>query len=291
MAFCAKCGSPMEGAFCAKCGASAGPAAPAGSPPPAAAPMASTPGPVAAKKGKGPLFWILLVVVAFFVVISVALIGGGLFVAHKVKQAGIDPELVEKNPGLAAAKLIAAVNPDVDVVSTDADKGTITLRDKKSGETVTMNFEDIKKGKIVFEEEGGEKVEIQGQGEGSSGSFSVESSEGSMVFGAGAGKLPAWLAAYPGAEAIGGATMQGEEGESGTGAFKSSDSVEQVAAFYERHLKQAGMKTTKNVMNRDGEVQLITLHGADDAAKRTAAIVVRATSEGTAISVTHGSKK
>ena len=291
MAFCTNCGSTVEGAFCTKCGARAGPAAPAGSQPPAAAPIAGTPGPVAPQKKKGPLFWILILVGAFFVIISVAVIGGGLFVAHKVKQVGIDSELLEKNPALAAAKMIAAMNPDVDVVSTDEDSGTITLRDKKSGETVTMNFEDVKKGRIVFEVEGGEKVEIQGEGEGSTGSFSVKSSEGSMVFGAGAGKLPAWLAAYPGAAATGGATMQGPEGEGGTAGFKTGDSAEQVAAFYEQQLKQAGMKTTKNVMNQGGEVKLITLHGADEARKRSATIVVTVTGEGTAVAVTHQSKK
>lgn len=46
MAFCASCGSPMEGRFCAKCGAVAGGGAPAGSP------AASVqPAPVAAQAG------------------------------------------------------------------------------------------------------------------------------------------------------------------------------------------------------------------------------------------------
>ena len=112
-----------------------------------------------------------------------------------------------------------------------------------------------------------------------------------MVFGAGAGKLPAWLAAYPGAEATGGATMQGPEGEGGTAGFKTGDSAEQVAAFYEQQLKQAGMKTTKNVMNQGGEVKLISLHGADDSRRRTATIVVTVTDEGTTVAVTHQSKK
>jgi hypothetical protein len=291
MPFCSNCGSPMEGNFCAKCGTRTGSTATAGSSPPAATPMATTPGPGAPQKKKGPLFWILVVVAAFFVLTSIAVIGGGLFVVHKVKQAGIDPELIEKNPGLAAAKMIAAMNPDVEVVSTDEDSGTVTLLDKKSGETVTMNFEDVEKGRIVFEGKGGEKVEIQGQGEGSSGSLRVDSSEGSMVFGAGAGKLPAWLAAYPGAEATGGATMQGPEGEGGTAGFKTGDSAEQVAAFYEQQLKQAGMKTTKNVMNQGGEVKLISLHGADDSRRRTATIVVTVTDEGTTVAVTHQSKK
>ena len=85
--------------------------------------------------------------------------------------------------------------------------------------------------------------------------------------------------------------MQGPEGESGTAGFKTSDSAEQVAAFYEQQLKQAGMKTTKNVMNQGGEVKLITLHGADEARKRSATIVVTVTGEGTTLAVTHQSEK
>ena len=56
-------------------------------------------------------------------------------------------------------------------------------------------------------------------------------------------------------------------------------------------LKQAGMKTTKNVMNQGGEVKLITLHGADEARKRSATIVVTVTGEGTTLAVTHQSEK
>lgn len=45
MAFCAQCGSPVEGRFCAKCGAAAGvAAAPAGAPGVAAAPIAQSAG-------------------------------------------------------------------------------------------------------------------------------------------------------------------------------------------------------------------------------------------------------
>ena len=49
------------------------------------------------------------------VIVVVVLIAGGLFVAHKVKQAGFDPELWQKNPAVAASKMITALNPDLEV--------------------------------------------------------------------------------------------------------------------------------------------------------------------------------
>ena len=34
-----------------------------------------------------------------------------MFVVNKAKQAGLDPDLIKKNPALAAAKLAVAANP------------------------------------------------------------------------------------------------------------------------------------------------------------------------------------
>ena len=103
-----------------------------------------------------------------------ALVGGitMYYVAHKVKQAA-------HNPALAVTRLLAAANPDVDVVSTDEDKGTITVRDKKTGKTITMNFADAQKGKFVFEQDG-QKMAVEAHGDGTAGSLEVKSGDASM---------------------------------------------------------------------------------------------------------------
>jgi hypothetical protein len=54
------------------------------------------------------------------------------------------------NPGFAAAKMMTALNPDVDVVKADENTGKITLRDKKTGKTAVLDFQDIQKGRISF---------------------------------------------------------------------------------------------------------------------------------------------
>src|SRR5882762_7022845 len=225
MAFCTKCGAQVQGPFCGSCGT---PAATSSAPPPGATPQpgpipqpgavpqpgvtapppvppsASAPVPpvsAAAPQKTSAVVWIIggcggLVVLA-------ALVGGitMYYVAHKVKQAA-------HNPALAVTRLLAAATPDVDVVSTDEDKGTITVRDKKTGKTMTMNFADAQKGKFVFEQDG-QKVQMEAHGEGDKGSFEVKSSEGSMKFQAGAGseKLPDWLPAYPGSAPQGAFSM------------------------------------------------------------------------------------
>src|SRR5439155_24838641 len=190
MAFCTKCGAQVQGPFCGSCGTPAatssapqpGPAPqpgaapqPGSTAPPPIPPSVSAPVPpvgAAAPQKTSAVVWIIggcggLVVLA-------ALVGGitMYYVAHKVKQAA-------HNPALAVTRLLAAANPDVDVVSTDEDKGNITVRDKKTGKTMTMNFADAQKGKFVFEEDG-QKVQMEAHGEGDKGSFEVKSSEGSM---------------------------------------------------------------------------------------------------------------
>ena len=46
----------------------------------------------------------------------IALVGGGILLVHKAKQAGFDAELMRNNPGLATAKLLVATNPRLDTI-------------------------------------------------------------------------------------------------------------------------------------------------------------------------------
>jgi len=300
MAFCTKCGAQVQGPFCGTCGT------------PAAAGSASQPGPGPQQPGPGPqlgsaapppvpppsapayvpqvsaaapqktsaVVWIIggcggLVVLA-------ALVGGitMYYVAHKVKQAA-------HNPALAVTRLLAAANPDVDVVSTDEDKGTITVRDKKTGKTMTMNFADAQKGKFVFEQDG-QKVQMEAHGEGDKGSFEVKSSEGSMKFQAGAGsaKLPDWLPAYPGSAPQGAFSMQNPKETTGSFSFVTKDSIDQVMRYYEDALKKAGLKVTSNTMQQDGKTSLGIVTGEDAGNKRKAAVNATAAAEGINVGVT-----
>ena len=215
-------------------------------------------------------------------VVLAALVGGitMYYVAHKVKQAA-------HNPALAVTRLLAAANPDVDVVSTDEDKGTITVRDKKTGKTMTMNFADAQKGKFVFEQDG-QKVQMEAHGEGDKGSFEVKSSEGSMKFQAGAGseKLPDWLPAYPGSAPQGAFSMQNPKETTGTFSFVTKDSIEQVMRYYEDALKKAGLKVTSNTMQQDGKTSLGIVTGEDAGNKRKAVVNATASAEGINVGVT-----
>lgn len=49
---------------------------------------------------------------------------------------------------LEAAKHLLQANPDLEVANSDATAGTVTIRNKKTGETVTLSVEDIKQGRF-----------------------------------------------------------------------------------------------------------------------------------------------
>src|SRR5579863_4563884 len=108
-------------------------------------PMPPAGGPPAKKSNV--LLWILVGVGGFFALIIVAVLAVGFFVVNKAKQAGLDPDLMKRNPALAATKMMTAMNPNVEFVSMDEGKQEITLRDKQKGETFTISFEDAKNGR------------------------------------------------------------------------------------------------------------------------------------------------
>src|SRR5947208_15632878 len=93
------------------------------------------------KKGLGPLGWIAIGCGVILVICVMVFAVGGYFAKKKFDQ-------FSKNPAKTTAELIVRANPDLELVSEDDKAGTITVRDKKKNETVTLNFDDIKNGKL-----------------------------------------------------------------------------------------------------------------------------------------------
>jgi len=127
-------------------------------------PMPPPPGYPLPPQKSSALKWILIGVGGFFVVLVLCVVGAGFFVVHKAKQAGLDSDLIKRNPALAIAKMAVAANPNLETVSADEGRQEITIRDKQTGKVTTMSFEDAKKGKFVFKEDGKEAVTITSGG-------------------------------------------------------------------------------------------------------------------------------
>jgi len=212
--------------------------------------------------------WILVVVAGLFVLGGIAVVGTGLFVAHKVRQAGFDPELMQRNPGLAVAKMVTAFNPDAEVLHTDDGAGTITVRDRKSGKVVTLNFDDVKNGRFHFsaQDENGKTA--------------------TMEFGGSASKLPSWIPAYPGSNPEGAITASGNDGEGGMFGFKTSDAPAKVLQFYQDKFKEMGMQATTVTSTEEGGM----VNGGDEANHRSLNVVVSKSGGETSVAVTYGKK-
>jgi len=271
MAFCSNCGAAMGGTFCVNCGKPDGSLESR----PAPAPAAAAP-PIGAKK-RGPLPFILLGCFGIIVLGAIGIIGTTWFVARKAKEAGFDTELMRSKPALAVAKMVTALNPDVEMVSVDEDRGTITVREKSTGKMITVNLDDAKNGRIVFSEQGGGQVELKAQG----GQIEARTPEGVTRIGS-VGSGPDWLPAYSGMKADSQFSATGGDGKQGTYTFKTDDSVDAVVTFYEREFPKKSFTVKKTASHRAEATQMDLLTATGEG--RTVNITIARAGEETVVS-------
>jgi hypothetical protein len=241
--------------------------------------MATTPpaAPVQpSSKGK-PLFWILGGCAVIIFLGGIAVVGGLMY-------------LKSKGPAYLITKVITASNPNLDVVSVDSNTNKVTVRDKSTGKTYTVNFEDAKKGKLVLQEDGKDAVTVTASGQGDAGTVEFKSADGNVKIG-GDAKIPAWIPQYPGSQPKGTFSAQSNEGTSGTYAFKTSDAPDKVSKFYEDNFKSAGLEVNSNLTSENGKTSAGVLSAHDKSDDHTAAIVIGTDGSETTVAVTFKFKK
>ena len=205
--------------------------------------------PVGPVKKTSPWVWVIGGCGALIVLAVIVFAVSGYLIARKVKQvAGGNPAGI--------VRMIAAMNPDVEVLSTDDATGKVTIRNKKDGKVVTMNFDDIKNGKFSIQEEGKDAVTIQAGGKDGQGIVDVKSADGSTAhIGAGSTKTPAWVPAYPGSSPQGTFSTSNDREETGSYTFTTNDGLEKVSKYYQDALKTSGFTVdSMNVATTGGVV-------------------------------------
>jgi hypothetical protein len=216
MPFCSTCGAEVKGAFCPQCGAAAAPGAPHPAPPAVAAPV-----PV---RKISPIVWILGGIGLLFVLGVIVVFA---FVGYVVR-----------NPERAMARMISAANPDAEILRYDKAGRTVTIRDKRDGSEVTLSFDDLQQGRFTLSG-------IDGKGK-----------KGRVEVGAGSGRLPAWLPAYPGAKIESHITGTGDDGsetgEGGMYTFTTHDDPSRVMSFYQEKCGELNMKVELSTATADG---------------------------------------
>jgi hypothetical protein len=232
--------------------------------PPPAPPADPTYAPGAAPKKKGlpPLAWVGIgcgVLLLLGALVFAVLVGWGVKKAGDLAHDMEDPNTAS----MTIAKTIVRVNPELELVDSDDDDGTLTIRNKKTGEVLTVDVSEVEEGRFSFKGEDGEEVTMgMEKGEDGQGAFTVRDREGNETFRVGAGgeeNIPRWVPRYEGVE-ISGTMANRSGGETNGGfAFETDDSVEDVLAFYADELEDEGMTESGRSDNSAGDSRFINV--------------------------------
>jgi len=251
------------------------------SPPPPGAP----PPP---KKGIGPLGWIGIGCGVIIVIGLIVMTAG----AYLFKTKVVDP--LKDNPSLAAAKLVVAATPDLELVSEDPKGQSITVHNKKTNDTVVVSLEDAKNGRFKFSADGKGASSVDFSQQGVSVKTQDEKGqESTFVGGAGAPKdLPAWLPAYPGATVTGGFSSKSAQATAQSFALTTPDSVDKVIAFYSDQLKNNGLTVlAPTTVAVGGQTSMSTLAADSPDKKRHVQVVVTAADGKSQASISYEEKQ
>lgn len=198
---------------------------------------------------------IVVVVIAFF------------FVGSKIKS-------FSSNPEEAIIKLIMANNPDVEVVEVDRENQKITIKNKKTGEIMVLNFSDVKKGKIRWEGKGGKgSIEMSGGEEGGKIEIYDEGKKSTITYGSDS-NIPKWLPEFKGFNVVNQVNSRGENENSGSIELETEKDMEIVIKEIENNFKGKGFKINRT-FSQTGEGQKSSmLQGGSEDGKKTFFVIV-----------------
>lgn len=248
-------------------------------PDPISVPPPASPTPPS-RKGLSPLAWIAIVVGGVLVVGFAGCLAVGVWVFQTgqevVREAtgsdslgGFVDEL-RGDPARVAAETIVRVNPELDLVSTDEDAGTVTFRNNETGEEATLNFEDIAEGRFSMTTAEGEYV-LDASAAGEEAGLVLSGPDGDAVFGATTdlSDVPDWVPIYPNASQTQSA-FRTVSADSLTGAVsgQTTDSAEVVLDYYEGLLEGAGYAIGTRSLTESGTGALGAITGELSAPER-----------------------
>lgn len=229
------------------------------------------------KKGLPVLAWVGIgcgALVLVGVIGFVALVGFGV---SKAKDVVGD---FQDNPAKAAAELVVRMNPDLELVSSDDAAGTMTIRNQKDGELLTLNFDDIAEGRFSVTTDEGE-FSIDGS-DASSGGVTVRGPDGESRFGAAADvdDVPDWVPVYPEASDAK-SSYSGRSGGETTGAISATTTrtLEQVVDWYKSRLEDEGYEVTTQTLG-SGDAGFATVAGERASDERKVSVMINRDANG-----------
>ncbi len=228
--------------------------------------------PTAPKKGLSGLAIAGIGCGGLFIIVVLA---GGLLLQKGCSKIIEATSEMRDHPVTAGAKLIVAMNPNLELIKADETTKEITIKDKQSGQVMTMSLDDMQKGKFKVSDDKGNETVVDTSG-GSKGIVKMKTQDGgeTIIGGSAADTpLPAWAPAYPGAaQQQGGMRVEKDGKLNGMASFQSADPVAKVKDFYDAKLKEAGFKTEVNTMNFNGK-DSATVNATKDGGQKVGVII------------------
>ena len=190
------------------------------------------------------------------------------------------------------AEFVLSQNPDLEVVENNKDAGTITVRDKKTGETTTFNYADIKDGKFSIEGNDGKTVTVDGSQQGENGQVNITGPNGEKLnFGSGAAEnVPSWVPLYGNAKETVSAYNAETNGElTGLVTQTTGDSMAAVKKHYEDLFASEGYKIVNSFSGGSGDQQGVILNA--EKGNITIALAIGSNGSDTTVNVTYKGPK
>lgn len=242
-------------------------------------PTSTEPAPSSPKTGLSPMAWIAIGCGVVILLAFVAFFALGAFVFQKGKQAarevtGADSmeelvERLEQDPVRTAAETAIRLAPDLEIVETDDSAGVITFRNVETGETTTLDFEDIAAGRLGMSSEEGEFT-IEAGGEAGGLRFSGPEGEARIGGSADLDDVPDWVHIYPRRTAASSAfrSVQGDT-VSGLVTLTTETSPEAVVEHYREWFEEQGWEIRTETATNQGVIRHAGIIGQLASPERT----------------------
>jgi hypothetical protein len=246
--------------------------------PPPAPPLTPTP---PQKKGLSPLAWVGIGCLVLLLLAALTTVTCTYFVGKKVKEVAGDLDF-EENPIRASAEMMVRLNPELDLVEVDDDEGTMTIRNKRTDEVITLDFGDIAEGRWGWSTDEGEVTfDVDPDEEG--GIITVTTDKGETTWGSASStsEPPKWVPRYPGATSENSTFTSESEGEiAGIWTMETADEVDSVSDFYKSRLEEDGFAVNvQTISGPQGSLAIIT--AKDDSQNRSVQLTISTDGEKT----------
>lgn len=220
--------------------------------------------PVEKKKGLSTLAWVAIGCGGLLVVGVFAVFGLGFFAVQKGKEMVTEATGsnsfedfvadLRDNPAKKTAETVIALNPELELVSTDDEAGTITFVNTTTGEEATLDFEDIAEGRFSMTTDEGEyRVDAADGGEGGVTLTGPDGQETRMGASTNLDDVPEWVPLYPAATSTESTyAAKSADGVNGIVTAKTADGAQKVVDHYKELFERDGWTIGNQSMTTAG---------------------------------------